>query len=270
MGEHRSRCLDQRVLVSKSEVVIPPAAAGADDSESIEFSGNSFALVQCERAGLGAVAERIRSGQPLAREEIDRVAAAELPLLAKLVEWKRSARGGPQTRTDVADLVDLVDGVRAGVSPPMIVEANCPEEAEAGLGGVGRVVCRQRWIWDGASQGGFPTRFVDDLLRWRSWCNGVEVPRTWTLALSSPLEQGPAGPLGEDVVRAVALAALVLPDDVEIRVSVAEVGLKTAQVALRFGATRLAPVAMDPAAAEADGLPLLDDVKHVLELDDSR
>ena len=50
---------------------------------------------------------------------------------------------------------------------------------------------------------------------------------------------------GVEVLRAIALARLVLPAEIEVRAPLATLGPKLAQVALDFGASHLGYVALD-------------------------
>jgi hypothetical protein len=69
---------------------------------------------------------------------------------------------------------------------------------------------------------------------------------------------------GWEVLRAIAMARLVLPGTVEIRAPLATLGEKVAQVALDFGATHLGPVAADPSTAAELGLPGLEAVEELI------
>lgn len=227
---------------------------GAAPGECTSFPGpvGSFVRRQWERSGLLPIAQRLVSGKQLAEEELQQLARAELPLLAKLVEHKRTAI--------------LPTSGQAGSG---IVQANHPEEADAAATIGFRVLCRQELRSESGSRPGLPPRFLQELRRWDAWCRSVKVARTWILVLPAPLETGvvtDSQPLGEEVLRAIAVASLVLPNEVEIQASVVDFGIKTAQVSLDFGATRLGLPAADRQMAGAGGVPLCEEVQRVLNL----
>ena len=70
---------------------------------------------------------------------------------------------------------------------------------------------------------------------------------------------------GWEVLKAIAVARLVLPRAVEIRAPLTTLGAKVAQVALDFGATHLGPVAADARTAAELRLPELETFDEVIE-----
>ncbi len=80
----------------------------------------------------------------------------------------------------------------------------------------------------------------------------------WYPALTAALDQSslPDGePSGLEVLRAIALARLLLPDDVAIGAPVTTLGVKVALTALDFGASYSGPLAADRQTADALRLP---------------
>jgi hypothetical protein len=113
-----------------------------------------------------------------------------------------------------------------------------------------------------ASPADLPHQISQPLTDWQTFCRElvatrVELaesnePAAWYPSVSRPPDENGASHdnyTGVEVLRAVALARLVLPAGVEIVAPLATLGAKLAQVALDFGATHLGYVA-------ADGQPL--------------
>ena len=94
--------------------------------------------------------------------------------------------------------------------------------------------------------------------RWSAW-----YPRPGEPLDRSSLEGDEVS--GWEVLRAIAVARLVLPGEVEIRAPLATLGAKVAQVALDFGATHLGPVAADPSTAAEWELPGLERFDELIE-----
>lgn len=242
----------------------PLSAAAAADGASSPFPGplGSFVRRQWERSGLLPIAARVVSDEQLAEEEFQQLASAELPLLAKLVEHKR---GGIRRSPAGAPCMNPPSGA-AGKG---IVEADHPAAAHAAMKRASHVVCRQELRSEPEWRPGLPPRFLQELRRWDAWCRSVDVRRTWTLVLPSPLETGLADdsqPLGEEALRAIAVAALILPHEVGIRAAVPDLGIKTAQVALEFGATCLGLPDGGRQTGEPAGMPPHEEVQRVLSL----
>jgi hypothetical protein len=103
-----------------------------------------------------------------------------------------------------------------------------------------------------------PRRIGQPLADWDSFCRTLFATRGelsptgaaifWYPIVSRPLDrdQGSDGDFtGTEVLRAIALARLILPAVVEVQAPLATLGPKVAQVALEFGATHLGYVALD-------------------------
>jgi len=99
---------------------------------------------------------------------------------------------------------------------------------------------------------------VDDPATWIAWQPQVDRP----LGDATLDDDAPAG---RDVLRAVALARLALPERVAVRMPLAAVEPKTAGVALEFGAAHLGWLAADAATAEALHLPQVADLADLFE-----
>jgi hypothetical protein len=94
--------------------------------------------------------------------------------------------------------------------------------------------------------------------RWSAW---YPQPGKWLD--HSALEDDEVS--GWEVLKAIAVARLVLPRAVEIRAPLATLGVKVAQVALDFGATHLGPVAADVSTAAELRLPGLETFDELIE-----
>jgi hypothetical protein len=94
--------------------------------------------------------------------------------------------------------------------------------------------------------------------RWFAW-----YPQLDTRLDHSSLEGDEVS--GWEVLRAIALARLVLPRAAEIRAPLATLGVKVAQVALDFGATHLGQVAADARTAAELRLPELETFDELIE-----
>ncbi len=93
---------------------------------------------------------------------------------------------------------------------------------------------------------------------------------SWQPEMTTSLDQD-AGTareaLAADAMRAIAMARLVLPEHVNIRAPAGRLGIKTAHVALSFGASHLGDVAVDAATATALNIPTLADLAEALRYD---
>ena len=97
-----------------------------------------------------------------------------------------------------------------------------------------------------------PQPIGQPLADWESFCRTLiatrgelsKVPaRAWHPILAKPLDQDRAGDgdfTGVDVLRAIALARLLLPAEIEVWAPVAALGPKLAPLALEFGASTVA------------------------------
>ena len=176
-----------------------------------------FLWQQLSAAGLAAVAEKVAAGCDMDLEDALLLSRASLPLLGKMVQL-RPAAGGAR---DAA------------------VPAALPIERAASLlespRGVGQVPAG----WES---------FCRTLISTRGEVCSSGPAIFWYPNVGQSLDRdlGCDGNItGVDVLRAIALARLVLPAEVEVRAPLAMLGPKLAQVALDFGAGHLGYVAPD-------------------------
>ncbi len=223
--------------------MIPPCPESSGEGSAASQSSASrdgFFWRQFNAAGLVAVAEKVAAGHDLELDEALALSRASLPLLGKMVQL-RPAAGAP---ADTA----------AGTLP--IARATSLPDLRPCIG-----------------QG---------LADWESFCRTLiairgeaspsgEVPRNgteyfWYPIVEQPLDRdlGWDGNItGAEVLRAIALARLVLPAAIEVRAPLAPLGPKVAQVALDFGAAHLGYVAAD---GQTPNDPLIADPSMLDEL----
>ena len=184
--------------------------------ETIETSPSgteNFVMRQFRTAGLLALADKVRNGLPLDMDDALTLCHVSLPLLAKLIQLR------PWGVDDDPALLP-VDRI-----------AEMPERA---------------------------THIGQPLGDWESFCRTLIANReelttraesvAWFPALTEPLDRESTANgsfTGAEVLRAIAVARLVLPESVEVRAPLAMLGPKLAQVALSFGASHLGYVAVD-------------------------
>ncbi len=198
---------------------------------------DGFSARLLHAAGLTVLADKVSAGCEL--DLIDALALSQtsLPLLGKLVQLRPMADDNQEREPPTGFPVDRVDAVPE--NPQLI---------------------------------GQP---LDD---WEPFCRRLvglrdELPSAlsagdiaWYPALEKPLDRedsAAGGFTGMEVLRAIAIARLLLPDEVEIRAPLVALGPKLAQVALDFGASHLGFVAMD---SDSPRGPLVADPSELEEL----
>jgi hypothetical protein len=178
---------------------------------------DSFLSRQLASTGLAAIAEKVAAGRDLELDEALALSRASLPLLGKIVEL-RPGNG-----------------------------ESCGSNASSALP-VERVTLRPR----------VEPRTGQALTDWKAFCETLisvrnearpnEFAGFWYPILNNPLDRDNPGDgdfTGVDILRAIALARLILPAEIEVRAPLASLGPKVAQVALDFGASHLGYVALD-------------------------
>jgi hypothetical protein len=162
------------------------------------------------------VAEKVAAGRDLGLDEALALSRAGLVLLAKLVQMRPAASGAC--------------GAAAGGLPIERV-ASRPESP----------------CYVGQSLADWDT-FCHALIAMRGDLSCSGIAHAWYPILSEPLDQDHVCDgdfTGVEVLRAIALARLLLPAEVEVRAPLATLGPKLAQVALDFGASHLGYAALD-------------------------
>ncbi|MGO9109472.1 MAG: hypothetical protein ACLP9L_09580 [Thermoguttaceae bacterium] len=216
-----------------------PENSGADDAapRSNPLS-DSFFWRQLSAAGLAAVAEKVASAQELELNEALALSRASLPLLGKLVELRPTARDSGDSAARQALPIDRV--------------ASLPESP--------RPVGQALTDWHS---------FCRKLIALRSEFSPGPAAIFWYPVVGKTLDRGDPGDgdfTGAEVLRAIALARLILPEQVQVRAPLATLGPKLAQVALGFGASHLGCVAFD---GQTSNDPLVADSNMLDELMES-
>jgi hypothetical protein len=166
-------------------------------------------------AGLTAIAKKVADGRDLELDEAVALSRASLPLLGKIVELRPSNSDscGP-------DAARELPVARTAVGPI-----------------VARRTGQALTDWNA---------FCEILISMRNEVRPNEHGGFWYPILNNPLDRDNPGDgdfTGVDVLRAIALARLILPAEIEVRAPLASLGPKLAQVALDFGASHLGYVA---------------------------
>ena len=180
-----------------------------------EIASDSFIMRQFRAGGLSALAGKVLNGLSLDIVDAITMSRVSLPLLAKLV----------QLRPQSAEVSDF------GTEMPVDRIAAMPETTTH----IGQPLAD----WES---------FCGKLIAIREECSSSDASAAWYPALTEPLDRDSTANgsyTGAEVLRAIALARLVLPENVEVRAPLATLGPKLAQVALSFGASHLGFVAVD-------------------------
>jgi len=178
---------------------------------------DSFLWRQLASAGLAPIAAKVAAGRPLDLDEAIALSRASLPLLGKIVELRPS----------IGDICE---------SEPAVA---LPIERVAARPEVERRTGQALTDWDA---------FCETLISVRNETRPNDFAGYWYPILNNPLESDSLGEgdfTGVDVLRAIALARLILPANIDVRASLASLGPKVSQVALDFGASHLGYVALD-------------------------
>ena len=199
---------------------------------------HDFLWRQLETAGLRAIAEKVAAGRPLVLDESIALSHASLPLLGKIVELRPAGSDASNNPAPGALPVERVAS-RPKLSP-----------------------CTGQGMTDWES-------FCQTLITVREEFRPSDIAGFWYPILNAPLDRESPGDgdfTGVDVLRAIALARLILPAEIQIEAPLATLGPKMAQVALGFGASHLGCVAPD---GQTSSDPLVADSSLLDELTES-
>lgn len=217
-----------------------PGSASPFDTAFPPESGRSRLVARALREwGLDELDAALQAGERPPREAWLRLAEAPLGLVGKLVEHRRGAWDAARCRVERRCFLPLeawTTGESAASLPTDVVAGDDLASLARAAGAGCRVVVVE------PLRDGDLGRRVDRLLAacdllapaagWAGWMPRPAVP----LDVSGADDASPAG---IDALRAVALASLALPLEVDIVVPADMFGVKTAVVALRFGANCL-------------------------------
>jgi hypothetical protein len=243
-----------------------------------------FAHWQLDAAGLLPAAEEICAGRELGRPHGEPLQAASLPLLAKLVELKWTPPAAATSRAQSVVFCPLAS-LLASLGPAGAVAAARPLLAEKlALVPDPEILCVALDRFSGPFSRIALIGCIEELLQRESprlalavgqpvaagepWIDALLALRdafcpaghlaVWYPALTVALDQSslPDGEAsGLEVLRAIALARLLLPHEVAIGAPLTTLGEKVALTALEFGAAHFGPVAADRPTAVALRLP---------------
>ena len=201
-------------------------------------------------AGLETVAERIAAGRPLELEDAIALSSASLPLLGRILQDARSSSEGGRIEKPWQATALQMD---SEVSPT----AALPIQRVADAAELPRLIGQPLTDWE---------TFCRTLLATRGEVGTAGSPVAWHPAVTRPPDEDCSADgcfTGSDVLRAVALARLLLPANVQVVAPLATLGPKLAHVALEFGAASVGFVAMD---GHAPDHPLVADPSVLDEL----
>jgi hypothetical protein len=188
---------------------------------------------QLSAAGLADIAEKIAAGTTLDFEDAARLSRSSLPLLGRIVQMR-----------------------------PLPVEwtsdgAEMPVERVANLADLPRQIAQPLAEWE---------TYCRQLIAMREELGTSSEPVAWYPKVNRTPDENASlddDYTGVEVLRAIALARLLLPESVQIVAPLATLGPKLAQVALDFGATHLGYVSRDGQPLEN---PLAVNVDELKEL----
>lgn len=190
---------------------------------------------QLSIAGLDAVAEKVAAGSDLNLDEALALSRAGLPLLGKLVQLRLAILITPTMSTRRAPWTHGRPDV-PGSSP---AAGPLPFERVTAVPDSPQPIGQPLADWES---------FCRTLIATRGELLPGETATFWYPIAGRPFdgELGcDGGFTGVNVLRAIALARLILPAKVEVMAPLATLGPKLAQVALNFGASHLGYVAID-------------------------
>jgi hypothetical protein len=237
-----------------------------------------------EAAGLLPIAAEIAAGRELGPSHAERLQTANLPLLGKLVELKCPLPAADASRIDrvlLCPLAVLLE--RHGAAAAVAAARELLAENRAVVHAP-EILCVALDHLAGSFSPGVLIACIEDLLQQESprlavaigqpvaagepWIDALLALRdaicpsgrlaVWYPALTTPLDQSslPDGEAsGLEVLRAIALARLLLPHDVAVGAPLSTLGEKVALTALDFGAAHFGPLAADRPTALALRLP---------------
>jgi hypothetical protein len=223
--------------ISDAEVCPAPDSEGQGRGLSRQSPCCSGLLQrQLSAAGLGDVAERIAAGSPLELDDAILLSRAAIPLLGRIVQLWPSGRA----RSTGFSRNECSKGLPEAVLPDGgTTSADLPVERVASASELPRQIAQPLSDWE---------TFCRRLLETRCQLRGTSDTVVWYPQVSEPPDAHRMADedfTGVDVLRAIALARLVLPANVQIVAPLAALGPKLAQVALEFGASHLGYAASD-------------------------
>jgi hypothetical protein len=245
--------MTQYIQEASTAAVCSVADAGGTESEYRNGSPRIEGLFrqQLAAAGLDGIAESIAAGTPLVLEEAVRLSQTSLPLLGRIVQ-----------------LLPYECACSTGFS-----RNECGHGSDDAIPPEGGITSPDSLVERVATAASLPRQVAQPLAEWETYCRQLIAFRDELGATSEPVAWYPkvnGSPdenasskddyTGVEVLRAVALARLLLPENVQIVAPLAALGPKLAQVALDFGATHLGFVTCDgqplesPLAVNADEL----------------
>ena len=184
----------------------PEIPGGDGAAPRFRASRDGFCWRQFRAAGLIDVAEKVAAGRDLELDDAFALSRASLPLLGKMVELRP---------------VENVRGDMSFHEALPIDRVSLPPESPRQIG-----LALTDW-----------ESFCRTLIALRSEFSPDSAAISWYPILGKPLDRndGPDGDFtGAEVLRAIALARLVLPAEIQVRAPLATLGPKLAQVALGF------------------------------------
>jgi len=244
-----------------------------------------FAHSQLEVAGLLPIAAEICAGRELGPSHAQRLHTASLPLLAKLVELKRvGLAAADASRVERVVFCPLASLLASHGSAAAVAAARHLLAERLAMLHEPEILCVAVDFAPGSFSRDDLVRCLDELLQRESprlavtvgqpvaagepWVATLLAVRdaihatgrfaAWYPVLTVALDQSslPDGEAsGLEVLRAIALARLLLPNDVAIGAPVTTLGAKVALTALDCGASYFGPLAADPQTAAALRLP---------------
>lgn len=250
---------------------------------------SGFTLKRFEAAGVSDVAMRAARGEPLSPGEGERLADVSLPLLAKLLSLRpnRARCGSPgvdpalylplSKRTD--SKTDSASAIAKAAATVRDVAAQLAEliERDERVCEFGNSV-RSLHVLMGNNDRSVQDRLVPAVAEISDDIGGIRVSLSpqWERDTLPRLPDGIARSIENDdrtdesqasnTLRAIAIASLTA-DRSEIRAPIGLLGIKTAHVALCFGANHLGQVAVNDATAKALNIPTLVELADALRYD---
>ncbi len=231
----------------------PESPGGDDAAPGFKSSPDGFLLRQLCAAGLGAVAQKFAAGRYLDLEEALALSRASLPLLGRLVELSGGTRLSSAHPTTTAKRPATCHACDTSAADLPLDRVALPPESPRQIG-------QALTDWES---------FCRTLIALRNEFSPGSAAVSWYPILSKPLDRDDCREgdfTGAEVLRAIALARLILPAEIQVRAPLATLGAKLAQVALHFGASHLGYVALD---GQTSGSPLVADPSVLDELTES-
>jgi hypothetical protein len=189
---------------------------GAGETHAISSHGSTGLFQrQLSAAGLTDIADKIAAGTTLEFDDAARLSRSGLPLLGRIVELRSFPVGSTSD------------------------DAEIPVERVAKATDLPRQIAQPLTEW---------VTYCRQLIALREELGTSSEPVAWYPKVNRTPDENASSDddyTGVEVLRAIALARLLLPENVQIVAPLASLGPKLAQVALEFGATHLGYMACD-------------------------